>query len=364
MKKPFVPDRLPLEKLDLSSMVRLIGEANNAVSRYGGLLEALPNQALLLSPLRTKEAVLSSKIEGTQVTLQQVFRFEEDEFTDSMRLSDFTEVLNYREALALGQDAIQTQSISLGLMRGMHKVLMSNVRGDESEPGAFRTTQNFIGSPGSTLENARYVPPAPLVMNDFLENLEQYIRDPVHDALSQAAIIHAQFEIIHPFRDGNGRIGRLLVPLYLASRNVFSYPSYFISEVLEEDRTGYYDRLLAISEECDWLGWIQYFLEKSAEQSCRNLARARRLHDLYHEMKEKFQVATRSTSAIRSLDILFASPIVSMNRFAETTRLSRQTALNLLNALQRAGLIELVFTGRGRTSSIYRFPAVLEALEI
>lgn len=204
---PFIPDELPLQDLDWTSFISYIGTANREIARYDGLLQSIPNPAVLLSPLTTQEAVLSSKIEGTQATLEEVLKFEAEMDSSFNRYDDIQEVLNYRKAMAFAIKELKERPITLNLIRRTHQVLLASVRGESSDRGNFRKIQNWIGKPGSTIEQARFIPPNPLVLQEHLDKFEKYIHYEEKDLLVQLAIVHAQFEILHPFLDGNGRIG-------------------------------------------------------------------------------------------------------------------------------------------------------------
>lgn len=243
--KPYVPHALPLRNLDLVRLVRKIGPANAALARYDGLLQGIVNASVLLSPLTNREAVLSSRIEGTQATVDEVLEFEAGMEFEGEKTADIQEVVNYRRTLTLATAALGGQSLSLSLIRQMHGVLMDSVRGSNKTPGSFRTDQNWIGTAGCTIEEATFVPPSPLQLQDYLQALEAYLGADDFDALVQTAIVHAQFELIHPFKDGNGRIGRLIIPLFLFQKRALASPMFYLSEYLERYRDIYYERLRA-----------------------------------------------------------------------------------------------------------------------
>lgn len=213
--KPCTPETLPLESLDWEKFIRLIGSANFELARYEGILQGIPNPAVLLSPLTTHEAVLSSKIEGTQATLDEVLEYEASMITDEQKYEDIKEILNYRQSMVFAVEWLKTKPITLDLFCEIHSILLDSVRGQNKLRGSFRKLQNYIGSPGSPIEEATFIPPSPERVVEFLTNLENYIHYEEKDTLVQLAIVHAQFEIIHPFLDGNGRLGRILIPLFL-----------------------------------------------------------------------------------------------------------------------------------------------------
>ena len=259
--QPYSPDALPLSGIDLFRIVGKIGPANAALARYDGLLQGIVNASVLLSPLTTSEAVLSSKIEGTQATVDEVLEYEAGMEFGGDKTADIQEVVNYRRTLTLATEALVERPITLSIIRQMHKVLMDSVRGANKSPGEFRTDQNWIGALGCTVETATFVPPSPLQLNDHLLAFETYLGTNDFDALVQTAIVHAQFELIHPFKDGNGRIGRLIIPLFLFQKRALASPMFYLSEYLESQRDLYYARLRAISQDGDWTGWIAFFLD-------------------------------------------------------------------------------------------------------
>lgn len=230
-----------------------------------------------------KEAELSSRIEGTMATANEVYQREAGRAFGPERDADITEVLNYRLTLGLASEQIEAVSISLHLIRQMHGKLIQGVHGDRLKSGAFQHTQNWIGPKGCAIEEATYIPPPPERLTDHLEQLEAYLTssDTDPDPIVRAALIHGQFELIHPFDNGNGRIGRLLIPLYLSKVGSLVEPSFYISAYFEEHRDEYHRRLGAISEAGDWFGWVQFFLTATIEQAQRNLILVREIVQLY-----------------------------------------------------------------------------------
>ena len=240
--------RAAADELDLARIVGKIGPANAALARYDGLLQGIVNASVLLSPLTNSEAVLSSKIEGTQATVDEVLEYEAGMEFGGEKVADIQEVVNYRRTLTLATEALAERPITLLLIRQMHKVLMDSVRGSNKSPGEFRIDQNWIGTPGCAIETATFVPPSPLQLNDHLLAFEAYLGTNDFDALVQTAIVHAQFELIHPFKDGNGRIGRLIIPLFLFQKQALASPMFYLSEYLEGQRELYYARLRAVGQ--------------------------------------------------------------------------------------------------------------------
>lgn len=360
---PFKPDKLPLESLDWRPFIRLIGQANAALARYDGTLQGIVNPEILLSPLTTQEAVSSSRIEGTRTTLAEVLEYEASKGKKSDNEDDIQEVINYRQALQVAVDELKSRPISLNMLRRTHEVLLQGVRGQSSAPGQFRRIQNWIGRPGSTIETATYVPPDPSQIMPSLSNLEHYIHHDEEDHLVQLAIIHAQFEIIHPFLDGNGRVGRILIPLFLYEKSLLSQPLFYLSEYLEAHRDAYYDHLLAITENGDWHGWIQYFLTCVREQAQINITRAQTILALYNKMKSEIPNFTRSPHTIQIIDTLFKHPIFSTTDFIEKSGIPKRSVIRILDRLKNANVIEAIQESKGSNPDIFLYSALLSIVQ-
>lgn len=352
--RPCLPDRLPLEELDWKALASLLGSAREALGRYDGFLQNLPNPAVLLSPTLTNEALLSSKIEGTQATLDDVFEHDAGLQTEAGKEADVEEVKNYRKALRFASQEVVDKGLRLSLIKQIHQQLMSGVRGHDKDPGNFRNTQNWIGRAGDSIGKARFVPPQPVAMLDALENFEVYINEKPYDPVLQVAISHAQFEIIHPFNDGNGRIGRILIPLLLMKNATLSSPMFYMSEYLEDHRQAYYDHLLGITEEKRWDAWIAFFIRGVTFQAEKNLKKARLIMTLYEDLKEKFVKTTHSQYAIQALDAFFSLPMINAVDFEKVGGFkNRFTANNILKQLEATKLITKFRAGKGRKPAVY-----------
>lgn len=361
--QPYVPDTLPLTNLDLARLLPKIGPANAALARYDGLLQSVVNPGVMLSPLTQREAVLSSKIEGTQATVDEVLEFEAGMDFDAEKTKDIQEIVNYRKTLALAAGEVAHRPISLGLLRQMHAVLMDSVRGANKTPGEFRREQNWIGSAGCTVEQASFVPPSPLQLLDHLQAWEAYLIGDDVDVLLQCAVAHAQFELIHPFKDGNGRIGRLLIPLFLYQKRALASPMFYLSDYLESHRDDYYARLQAISREGDWSGWVAFFLEAVRQQAQANGERVRAMMTLYETMKHRIAELIRSQYAMAVLDTLFDRPIFQSGDFVQRSGIPKQSALPFLRSLREAGILRVLRESSGRRSAVLAFPELLNCAE-
>jgi Fic family protein len=363
-KQPCTPDRLPLTDLDWRTLVPIVGRANAALARYDGMLQTLPNPGVLLSPITVNEAVLSSRIEGTQATLDEVFEFDAGMLANEARRGDIEEVSNYRAALTIAEEALAERPISLSLIKGLHQRLMQGMRGRDKTPGAFRTDQNWIGRHGDPIDKARFVPPNPLVLPQALEAWAAYLESDAEDPVLQTAVAHAQFEILHPFKDGNGRIGRMLIPLMLYQRRALSRPMFYLSEYLEAHRDIYYDRLLAITEDGDWQGWLTFFIDALTSQAEANFGKVRQVRDLYEEMRQRFVEITHSQFAMAAVDAFFSRPIIAATDFHEAAGFNtRVTANNMLRQLEGEGLVRRLREGAGRTPAIYAMPQLINITE-
>lgn len=358
----------PPKNLDWQRLLPLIGPAHAAVAGYEGMLNGLPNANVLLSPIASQEAVLSSRIEGTQTTLTELLTFEAegnllDESTPAK--ADSREVLNYRLALYAAIDMLNEIPLSQRLIRQTHEVLMQGVRGHNKAPGKYRRLPDtcWIGPPGSTIETARYIPCPVEELNAAMDGLEFYIHDGAPDTLVQLAVLHAEFEAIHPFLDGNGRMGRLLVPLFMLTKDLLSSPSFYISEYLERHRDEYYERLLAVSRDDDWTGWCAFFLTALTEQARANQQKIEELLKLYDELKDWVLEETPSLYSGRALDWAFGKPIFRQIDFVNSAGIPNSTARRLLDLFKSRGILKVLVEGGGRRSAILAFADLLNIVE-
>jgi len=312
---------------------------------------------VLLSPITVNEAVLSSRIEGTQATLEEVLQQDAGIAQAPSRHDDIEEIANYRAAMRDAEQALEHRPMSLSLIKGVHQRLMHGVRGHDKQPGEFRVEQNWIGFAGSDIEHARFVPPSPLLLPQALEGWAAYLASEKDDPAIQVAVAHAQFEILHPFKDGNGRIGRMLIPLLLFQRKTLSRPMFYLSEYLEAHRDRYYDGLLSITEAGQWQNWVEFFLEAVVVQADANLAKARQILALYNELKQRVIEATHSQFAIPALDAFFVRPILNATDFAYHAGIeNRVTANGILKQILAAGLILRLREAAGRTPAVFALP--------
>ena len=359
--------KFPPRRLDWPALIPWIGPASAGLARYDGLLSAIPNVHVLLGPLTTQEAVLSSKIEGTHVTIGEVLEIEaggESEQLTQPKREDAEEVLNYRKALKACVAELPHRPLSQQILRAAHGLLLQGVRGREMTPGSFRTDQNWIGPQGCSVEQASFVPIPPEHLQQGMDSWEQYLGSTAEpDALVQLAVVHAEFEALHPVRDGNGRLGRMLLPLFLFQRGLLSSPDFYMSAYLEANREEYLERLRAVSRDEDWTGWCIFFLKGVVSQSAENERKARAILDLYNQLKTYVADLTRSQHAIRAVNFIFGNPIFTAPQFAQFSTIPRPTAARILGLLREKSLLVTLRPGKGRRSGVYAFRDLLNIAE-
>ena len=354
----------PDESLDWSSLDPLIGPATLALGRFDGLLSALLSPDLLLGPLTTQEAVLSSRIEGTQASLSDVLEFEAGgEAASPDHRNEIHEIINYRQAMRHAEELMKELPLCHRVIREAHRTLLSGVRGRDQLPGEFRKKQNWIGPPGIDIDAATFIPIRPEKLADAMNSWEKYIHEDARDRLVQLAVLHAEFEALHPFRDGNGRIGRMLVPLFLWTHGLIRRPTFYISAYFETRRDDYYEGLLSVSRDDDWTGWCCFFLKAVREQAEENERKANGILALYETMKPKIVELTRSRYATQALDWIFHYPIFNSGQFASNIGISRPTALRILDRLSQGGILRTIREGSGRQPTMLVFPDVLNVAE-
>jgi len=357
----FVPAPLPPKVEYDARLVLALSRADTALSALDGLARHLPDPTTIVGPYLRREAVLSSRIEGTEAKVSDLL-LEEAEPAPEVRAKlpkDVLEVRNYVMALEQGIEKMKKLPLSLRLVRELHRLLMWDVDGNRARGGEFRTIQNWIGPPGSTLATASFVPPPPNAMQTALHEWEGFLhtRD-VLPELIQCALMHQQFETIHPFVDGNGRIGRMLITLFLIDRGRLSHPILYLSEYIEANRKEYYERLQRVRTHGDWTGWLHYFLAGVRETSQRGAALADELVKLREKVRSRVQARPRAQELV---DRLFINPYVTAATVAAFLKVSAPTARALIELLEREGILkEITRRSWGR---MWVASAVLAAME-
>lgn len=358
--------RFPPNALDWQRLVPLVGRANGALARYDGLVAAIPNSSVLLSPLTTQEAVLSSQIEGTNVTMGEVLEIEAggDGDVGQPKREDAEEIRNYRRGLLFAARSIVDRPLSQHLLRETHALLMEGVRGRDKDPGSFRVEQNWIGAAGCPIDEANFIPIPQEHLHAGLDTWSEYLtREDVPDPLVQLAIIHAEFEALHPFKDGNGRLGRMIIPLFLFSRRILSGPNFYMSGYLERQRDQYVEFMRNISRHGAWTEWCMFFLEGIIDQASANQKKAEDILSLYQTALAEIAEFTHSQYATRAVDFIFSRPIFSSSHFIEGSSIPRPTALRFLGVLREHGILTQLQEGAGRRPAIYGFLQLLNIAE-
>jgi Fic family protein len=355
----FVPDPLPPPLHWTPELVRALSDADRRVGRLAGEGGRLPNPHLLLRPFVRREAVLSSRIEGTQATLGELLAAEAGAAVERSP-ADLREVGNYVTALEYGVRRLKKLPLSLRLTRELHGKLMTGVRGNHATPGEFRRSQNWIGPAGCTLANATYVPPPPEEMLACLGQWETFLHDRSLPPLVQVALAHYQFEAIHPFLDGNGRVGRLLITLFLVERGILPTPLLYLSAFFEATRRDYYDHLLGVSTRGEWPAWLQYFLNGVARQAEDALSRAERINSLLMKWREAIS-GTASKTPLALVDMLAANPYLTVKRAAKQLGVAFTTAQRAVGKLQSLSIVKEI--SKGKRDRVYCATAILNILE-
>lgn len=341
----FIPQPLPRElQLDADTIMRL-SEADAALGRLAGSGRLLPDPHLLVNAYITREAVSSSRIEGTQASVTEVF---DAAVTGETKRDDIREVRNYVAALEHGTSRLKGGfPISLRLIKEMHEILLHNVRGQERTPGEFRRSQNWISSPDNRPETARFVPPPVEEMWQVLDNWEKYLHDqaPRLPLLVRCALLHYQFETIHPFLDGNGRLGRLFIVIFLMDQGRLPAPLLYLSAYFDQRKMDYYDRLQHVRERGEITEWLRFFLDGVAVQATDAIDRAEQLADLRETFRARLR--GRSGRAHEVVDLLFANPVLTVRYVQQQLALSQPGATSLLRRLVDHGILREIGTGTG-----------------
>ena len=358
MYKSFRPAPLP-PVIDMDKeMVSLLTSATKALATLDTLSSYIPNMNLFVSMYVRKEALLSSQIEGTQATLEDVL----DPLIEKNANQNVADVVNYIKATEFALERMNTLPLCNRLIKETHEVLMSGVRGQEKNPGEFRTSQNWIGAAGSSLKNARYIPPNPEDMINAMSDLEKYINsDDSLDLLIQAALLHYQFETIHPFLDGNGRVGRLLITLFLMEKKVLNSPALYISYYLKKNRIEYYDRMSEVRNKDNYEQWIKFFLnaiKESADESVNTIKKLSKLHDANIKKIDAMGRAAKNARAV--FDYLEQNPIIDIGKTAEELNLAFSTVSLAVNRLVDAGI--LIQTNNANRNRVFAYEGYLAIL--
>lgn len=355
----FVPAPLPPVLEWTPRLIRVLSDADRLIGRLAGEGGRLTNPHVLMRPFVRREAVLSSRIEGTQATLGELLATEAGAVVDRSP-EDLREVGNYVAALEYGIARLKELPLCVRLIRELHEKLMEGVRGDGAAPGRFRTTQNWIGKPGSTLETASYIPPPPGEVEECLSGWEKFLHESEFPPLVAIGLAHYQFEAIHPFLDGNGRVGRLLITLFLIERKILPAPLLYLSAFFEASRREYYEGLRAVSELGAWQEWLEYFLQGVARMSEDGVCRATRINDLLAEWRKKLAGESTNTP-LRVVELLAANPFITTTGVARGLELAFTTAQRAIERLERREIVQR--TTDAKRNRVYCAQELLDILE-
>ena len=349
----------PRNSLDWTQLVPLIGPASEAVARYDGLLAAMPDPDKLLSLLSLQEAVISSRIDGGRATLGEVLEFESGQRVDAPTLRrDIQSTLDCHLALRRAQQMLAELPLCLGVMRAAHRVLLNGTQRAEQAPGELRQGSLRVG-PAAGAEGGEYAPIGADELPDAVSRWERHIHEPAPDRLVHLAVLYAEFEALHPFAEGNGRLARMLVPTFLWQQGMIRCPLFTISSYFEARRVPYHDALLPIFRDGDWIPWCRYFLEALRVQAEENLTKAKEIFDLYDRTTRHFALTTRSPNTVEALVWLFGHPVVRSSDFTNDAGVPKRTAHRLLGALMEEGILYEIRAANGRRPALLGFPGLL-----
>ncbi len=356
--------QFPPAAVDYGKLMQPLSSASAALARYDQMLKNMHNSEILLAPLRRQEAVVSSRIEGTVSTLDEVLRYEadredEDEIINTHHRSEAVEVFLYHHAMRRAQASIQDGApISDFLIRSTHKVLLSFGRGRDMSPGEYKTEQNYLVD--RNRKHVLFIPITPERLRDGMKLFHAFINDDSWETLTRIALAHVEFEALHPFKDGNGRIGRMLITLMLWKQGVISAPHYYVSGYLEEVRDEYIDRMREVSRSGAWTEWCVFFFHALETQAYKNLQVSDDIHRLYEEMKRVFREVLASQWHTIALDFIFSQPVFRNSRFTGKSGIPRPTASRFTRALVERGLLTTLEPASGRRPALYSFEPLLK----
>lgn len=359
--------KFPPSQIDYARLLNQLVRATDAIARYDQMLKNMHNSEILLAPLRNQEAVISSRMEGTVSTMDEILRYEADYGDDGKEpaaiRSEVIETILYQRALSAAQRAIESgQPLSPFLIRAAHQRLLSFGRGAAKTPGEYKTEQNYLAD--RTKRNILFVPIKPELLQDGMDQLFQYIETSDHPPLLKAAISHVEFEALHPFKDGNGRIGRMLITLQLWRSGVIAEPHFYISGYFEEHKDSYLDAMRAVSAKDDWTSWCILFLEAVEAQAVRNLEIAENVRALYERMKQEFSNLLSSKWSVKALDYVFTNPVFRNNRFTTNGGIPPASAARFTRVLLENDLLKTIEEPSGRRSALYAFEPLLELVRV
>jgi len=360
-------DQFPPQAIEYAGLVNQLVKATDAVARYDQMLKGMHNSEVLLAPLRNQEAVISSRMEGTISTMDEILKYEADHEDEKETPSDvrvdIIETILYQRTLKSTQKAMgDGYPLSVALIKNIHQSLLSYGRGASKSPGAFKVEQNYLAD--RIKKEILFVPISPEKLQEGLDNLFQYIESELHPILIKTGIAHVEFEALHPFKDGNGRIGRMLITLMLWASGTISEPHFYISGFFEENKDLYIDIMRRVSQNGDWDEWCLFFLEAVEKQAIRNLVVAEKINALYDEMKVVFSETLSSKWCISALDYIFANPVFRNNKFTRSSGIPPASAARFTRVLLDKGLIKCIEDASGRRPALYSFEPLMELVRV
>jgi len=359
--------QFPPQSLDLENLMMPLIKASEAVARYDQMLKNMHNSEILLAPLRSQEAIISSRMEGTISTMDEILQFEADygeisEDEPNVR-SEIIETIFYQRALKSAQQALEDgYPLSQSLIKKIHQELLSFGRGAAKSPGKFKNEQNYLADKNK--RKILFTPISPEKLQDGLDDLFHYISKSEQPALLKAAIAHIEFEALHPFNDGNGRIGRMLITLMLWSSGVISAPHFYVSGYFEDNKDQYIDIMRNVSKNGDWQNWCIFFFEAIEQQAIRNLKISENIRDLYDKMKNIFSDTLSSKWSVQALDFVFTNPIFRNNKFTANSGIPAHTAARFTKILLENNIIDQIYEGSGRRAALYSFEPLMEIVRV
>lgn len=359
--------KFPPEHLDYEKLLEPIAQATDAIARFDQMLKTMHNNEILLAPLRNQEAVISSRMEGTVSTMDEILRYEADyeEGTED-HLSVKPEIIEtflYQRALKSAQKSIEEgQPISQFFIKAIHQKLLSFGRGASKLPGKIKNEQNYLAD--KTKRNILFIPISPEKLQEGLDNLFNYISESKHQTLLKIGVSHIEFEALHPFMDGNGRIGRMLITLMMWSAGVISAPHFYISGYLEEQKDLYIDSMRNVSATGDWTSWCVFFLEALEKQAVRNLETSESISELYDEMKNTFAEVLASKWSVNALDFVFTNPVFRNNRFTSSSGIPGSSAARFTRILLEKDLLNMIDEPSGRRAALYSFEPLMKLVRV
>lgn len=355
-------NKFPPSQIDYAEIINALAKATDAIARYDQMLKNMHNSEIFLAPLRSQEAVISSRMEGTISNMDEILRYKAEEDQRKVR-GEVVETALYAKSLKKAQQWVEEgKPINSFLLRSLHKELLSFGRGFQQSPGEFKNQQNYIAD--KIRKEILFIPISPNKLNDGLESLFFYMQNSTHQPLIKTAISHLELEALHPFKDGNGRVGRMLITLFLYKQGVISAPHFYISGYLEERKQEYLNSMRQVSATDSWTPWCLFFLKALEAQAMRNLVIAQEIQGLYQEMKSRFRKILATQWHVTALDFLFTRPVFKGSTFSKTTPIPINTAQKFIKSLLESNLLEQLEPPSGRRPGLYSFEPLMSLIRV